>query len=200
VRAARFIGAHWRVCIEGEQNMNRSGIVLFAAIVAATVTGCSSTSANAPRVDNVVLEYLKAGGFEDVSVSQDRAKGVVTLTGKVATDDDKARAEAIAESASAGQVVANEIAVIPPGMEADVKSINSDVDQAIEKNLDAALLQDGLNNDVKFSVKNGVVMLKGDLNSATWRDEAVRVASAVPNVQQVVNEIRVTDRRATSSR
>ena len=51
--------------------MDRPGIALFAGVVAATITGCSSTSANAPRVDNVVLEYLKAGGFKDISVSQD---------------------------------------------------------------------------------------------------------------------------------
>ena len=124
----------------------------------------------------------------------------MTLTGTVATNDDEARAEAIAKSAAAGQVVADEIAVIPPGMEGDAKSINSDVDQAIEKNLDAAFLQDGLKKTVKFSVKNGVVTLRGDMNSPTWRDEAVRVATAVPNVQQVVNEIQLKDQRATSSR
>lgn len=177
----------------------QSTVVLLAAAIAVTVTGCSSTSANAPRVDEPIREALKASGLKDVSVSQDRAKGVVTLTGHVATAEDKARAEAIAKSDAAGQVVADEIAVVPVGMESDASKIRSDIDQAIEKNLDAAFIQNGMNKKIKYSVKNGVVTLTGDLNSATWRDEAARVAGAVPNVQQVVNEIQLKDERATSS-
>ena len=44
-----------------------------------------------------------------------------------------------------GQVVANEIAVIPQGVESDAKKVNSDLDDGIKKNLDAALarIEDG---------------------------------------------------------
>ena len=181
-------------------SIQSTGVALFAALVAVTVTGCSSTSANAPRVDGVVRQSLNAAGFKDISVSQDREKGVVTLTGHVATDEEKARAEAIARSQAAGQVVADEIAVLPAGRESDAKTINSDLDKAIEKNLDAAYLQNGMNKNVKYSVKNGVVTLTGELNSPTWLEEAARVATSVPNVQQVVNEIQVKNQRATSSR
>ncbi len=182
------------------KSLMRLKIACFAAIIAVTVAGCSSTSANVPRVDGAIRQSLKASGFNDISVSQDRSKGVVTLAGHVASQDEKARAESIAQSAAAGQVVADEIAVLPPGNESNAKTVDSDLDKAIEKNLDAALIQNGLNKNVKYSVKNGVVTLTGDVNTPSWRNQAAQVAGAVPNVQQVVNEIQLKDMPATSSR
>jgi hyperosmotically inducible protein len=174
-------------------------VALLAAVIAVTVAGCSSTSASAPRVDGAIRQSLKASGLNDVSVSQDRDKGVVTLTGHVASNDEKARAEQIAQSGAAGQVVADEIAVLPPGNESSAKTVDTDLDKGIENNLDAAFIQNGLNKNVKYSVKNGVVTLTGDVNSRQWRDQAAQVAGGVPNVQQVVNEIQLKDMPATSS-
>jgi hypothetical protein len=103
--------------------------------------------------------------LKSVSVSQDRDKGVVSLTGQVPSDSDKAQAETIANSMAAGQVVADQIAVVPPGAENDAKAMNSDLDEGIEKNLDAALIQNGLKKTVDYNVKSGVVTLKGEVNS-----------------------------------
>src|SRR5207248_10330584 len=60
-----------------------------------------------------------------------------------------------------------------------------------EKNLDAALVQNKLQKKVKYDVKNGVVTLTGEVNSQSKRAQAEKVASSVPNVQQVVNELQV---------
>jgi hyperosmotically inducible protein len=135
----------------------------------------------------------------DVSVSQDRDKGVVTLGGHVPSDSDRAQAESIAKSIAGGQVVSNQIGVIPPAAESEAKTVNSDLDKGIEKNLDAALIQRRLHKGVKYDVKNGVVTLTGEVNSQARRAQVEKVASAVPNVQQVVNEIQVKDQKATSS-
>jgi osmotically-inducible protein OsmY len=56
-----------------------------------------------------------------------------------------------------------------------------------------------LEKGVKYDVKNGVVTLKGDVNSENKRARAEKIASAVPNVQQVVNELEVKDQKATST-
>ena len=56
---------------------------------------------------------MDQAGLHNISVAQDRDQGVVTLTGKVAADEDKANS--IASSMAGGQVVADEIAVLPPG-------------------------------------------------------------------------------------
>jgi osmotically-inducible protein OsmY len=105
----------------------------------------------------------------------------------------------IAESFASGQVVANQIAVIPPGVEGDAKAVNSDLDKGIEKNLDAALIQNRLNKSVRYDVKNGVVTLTGEVNSQATRAYAEKVAATVANVQQVVNELQVKNQKASST-
>jgi osmotically-inducible protein OsmY len=95
--------------------------------------------------------------------------------------------------------VANQIAVVPPAAPSDAKTINSDVDKGIEKNLDAALIQNRLNKHVKYEVKSGVVTLTGEVNSQSKRAYAEKVAAGVPNVQQVVNELQVKDQKASAT-
>jgi osmotically-inducible protein OsmY len=96
-------------------------------------------------------------------------------------------------------VVADQIAVIPVGLEKEAKAVNSDLDQGIEKNLDAALIQNKLHKSVKYEVKNGVVTLTGEVNSEDKRTRAENVATGVPNVSQVVNNLQVKNQKASSS-
>ena len=168
--------------------------LLFAAILA----GCSGSSAKSPDVTKGIRDSLDQAGLKAVKVSQDRDLGVVTLTGEVPSDEQKAQAESIAKSFAAPQVVANQITVAPPGGESDAKKIDSDLDGGIEKDLDAALIQHGMKT-VKFDVSKGVVKLTGDVNSQGRRAEAQRVAAAVPNVKQVVNELQVKKQKASAT-
>jgi osmotically-inducible protein OsmY len=87
---------------------------------------------------------LDQAGLHNISVAQDRDQGAVTLTGKVAAEGYKAKADSIANSMAGGQVVAGETAVLPPGAESDARTVNTDLDKAIAKNVDAALIQSGL--------------------------------------------------------
>jgi hyperosmotically inducible protein len=48
-------------------------------------------------------------------------------------------------------------------------------------------------------VKSGVVTLTGAVNSQSKRAYAEKVAAAVPNVQQVVNELQIKDQKASST-
>lgn len=162
--------------------------------------GCSTTSRKTADVSDSIRTSLDQAGFKDVSVSQDRDKGVVTLGGHVAVDADKSQDESIARSIAGAQVVSNQIAVIPPGLESDAKTVNSELDKAIEHSLDAALIQEKLHEAVKYAVKNHVVTLSGEVNSQSKRAQAERVASGVPDVQQVVNELQVKGQKATESR
>jgi hyperosmotically inducible protein len=137
--------------------------------------------------------------LKSVAVSQDRAKGIVTLSGQVASENDKLQAESLAKSLAGTQVVADQIAVIPVGGEKDARAVNSDLDKGIEENLDAALIQNKLHDHVKYAVKSGVVTLTGEVNSEAKRSLAQQVAAGVPNVQQVVNDLQVKNQKATSS-
>ena len=173
---------------------------LLAVVVVGALVGCSTTSTKAADVSESIRTSLDQAGLKDVSVSQDRDKGVVTLGGHVASVDDKSQAGSIAKSIVGAQVVSNQIAVIPPGGESDAKKVNSALDEGIESNLDAALIQNKLRESVKYTVKNHVVTLTGEVDSQSKRARAEEVASAVHNVQQVVNELQVKRQKATSSK
>jgi hyperosmotically inducible protein len=177
----------------------RVSVAVLALLAAGAISGCSGTSAKSPDVSDSIRKSLDQAGFKDVSVSQDRDKGVVTLGGQVGSENDKAQAESLAKSYAGPQVVADQIAVVPVGREKEAKAVNSDLDEGIEKNLDAALIQNKLHHNVKFQVKSGVVTLSGEVNSQYKRDFAERVANGVPNVKQVVNDLQVKDQKASSS-
>jgi hyperosmotically inducible protein len=174
------------------------GPALLAMLAAGILAGCSQT-AKSPDVAAGIRTALDQAGLKTVSVSQDRDKGVVTLGGQVTAGGDKAHAGDIARSIAGAQVVADQIALVPVGAERDAKAINSDLDKGIEQNLDAALIQNKMHDDVKYAVKNHVVTLTGEVNSQSRRQAAEQVAASVPNVQQVVNELQVKNQKATSS-
>ncbi len=173
-------------------------LILSALAAGLLSTGCSNASMKSPDVSGDVRHSLDSAGLRNVSVSQDRDKGVITISGHVQTDADKARAQSIAMSVAHDQVIANTIAVEPPGATSQARDINSDVDKGIEKNLDAALIQNNLNKQVRFDVKNGVITLKGEVDSEQLRTQAAQIAASVPYQQQIVNELQVKNQKATS--
>ena len=58
-------------------------------------------------------------------VSPDCTKSVVTIGGSVAAEADKVQAESLAKSIAVAQVMANQIAVTPPGVGIEAKTGNS---------------------------------------------------------------------------
>jgi hyperosmotically inducible periplasmic protein len=172
---------------------------VLLVILAMTFALACTNKAKAPDVSASIRQALDQAGLRDVSVSQDRDKNVVTLTGNVATDNERTQAESIARSIAGTQVVANEVGVRPAGDESTAKKVDSDLDKGIDKNLEAALVQRKLNHDVRWDVKNGAVTLKGNVTSQSQRAVVEKMAAQVPNVKQVVNELEVKDQKATST-
>ncbi|HKO03373.1 MAG TPA: BON domain-containing protein [Candidatus Acidoferrales bacterium] len=175
----------------------RLSVAILTLLYVGILAGCSGSAAS-PDVSASIRKSLDQAGFKAVSVSQDRDKGIVTLGGQTASENDKAQAESLAKSLAGNQVVSDQIAVIPPGLEKEAKAVNADLDEGIEKNLDAALIQNKLHETVNYDVKSGVVTLTGEVNSENKRTRAERVAAAVPNVRQVVNDLQVKNQKATS--
>jgi hyperosmotically inducible periplasmic protein len=176
----------------------RLSVTMLTLLTVGTLAGCSGTVAS-PDVSERIRKSLDQAGFKDVSVSQDREKGIVTLGGQVASENEKSQAESLAKSLVGAQVVADQIAVIPKGVEKEAKAVNSDLDEGIEKNLDAALIQNRMHGNVKYEVKSAVVTLTGEVNSQYKRDHAEQVATRVPHVKQVVNDLQVKNQKASSS-
>jgi len=172
---------------------------MLALLSTGILAGCTSTAAKSPDVSDSIRKSLDQAGLKDVSVSQDRDKGIVTIGGQVPTENDKSQAESLTKSLAGTQVVADQIAVVPVGVEKEAKAVNSDLDQGIAKNLDAALIQSQMHDDVKYDVKSAVVTLTGEVNSEDKRARAEKVAAGIPNVQQVVNDLQVKNQKASSS-
>ena len=179
--------------------MTKLFVALLTLVAIGTVVGCRGNSTLSPEVAGSIRKSLDQAGLKDVSVTQDRDKGIVTLGGQVANPSLQSQAESIAKSIAGTQVVADEIAVIPAGTANAQNAMNADLDQGIEKNLDAALILNKMHKNVKYAVKNGVVTLTGEVDSEDTRRVAETVAGSVPNVRQVVNVLQVKNQKASSS-
>lgn len=176
-------------------NNKVTGIVLALA-VAGLATGCAQDQGDQPDVQQDVETALNDAGFEDVSVDQDRDRGIVTLSGEVNTEQDRQRAEQAARAAAGSMIVANEIGVRPEGREGRAEDVATAQDDAIESNFEAMLASRQLEGDVDFESNNGVLRLRGEVDDPNLRNELEEMAASVPNVRQVVNEIEVTQRQA----
>lgn len=174
----------------------------IAAATAVLSIGLLTSCSTAPKTQaltDTIRKSLDQAGLKDVSVTEDRDKGVVTLGGHVASDADKATANQIARSLVSDQVVANQVAVLPVSDSGPAKAVNADLDEGIDKNLDAALISSGHAAGIHHSVKNEVVTLTGTVDTETQRMQLQTIAEGVPNTQQVVNEIQTRHQKATSN-
>jgi len=156
------------------------------------VAGCHNQPAH-PDQKSAVTDSLKTNNLGDVSVSQDRDKGVMTLTGNVTTDDQKAQAESLVKQAAPDYTVADEIGVRPVGAQSQAGAVASNLDSAIEDNYKASIKANKNLDEqsIHFKAKNGTLVLKGSVRTLAQKKEAEGLAKQVPNVQQVVNELEV---------
>jgi len=153
------------------------------------IAGCQK---NHPDEKAAVTTSLNSNNLGSIDVSQDREKGVIRLTGNVASPDQKQQAERLASQAAPDYTIANEIGVRPPET-ANAGSVASNLDSAIEDNFKASIkAHDNLNDQsISGSSKNGTLIVKGSVKTAAQKKEVDTLAKQVPNVQQVVNEIEV---------
>ena len=142
---------------------------------------------------DAVKQALEQADLKSVSVTDDADKDTVTLSGTLHSAEAKNRAGEVAKTAAPDRTIANEISVQPVGDESQAKSEQSNLDDGIESNYKAALVANRLNKQsIHYDAKNGVLTLKGNVKTTQQKAEAEQLASKVPNVQQVVNQIDVS--------
>ena len=59
----------------------RLSVAMLTLLAVGILAGCSGTAAKSPDVSDSIRKSLDQAGLKDVSVSQDRDKGIVTLGG-----------------------------------------------------------------------------------------------------------------------
>jgi hyperosmotically inducible protein len=185
------------------ENRRRIGISVLTATLLAMflLIGCNR-EAQHPDVKDAVDSAMTQNNLGVVKVSQDRDKGILSLTGDVISADDKARAESVAKQAAPGYTVANELGVRPQGAESQAKAVDSNLDDGIENNFKASLKAHKNLDDqsIRYDAKNGTIVLKGSVKTVAQKAEAAKLAKNVPNVKEVVNEIEVkTDKSSTAN-
>ncbi len=171
---------------------------VLLAILTATLlgmlalAGCNRQAEHAD-VKDAVDGAMTRNDLGVVKVSQDRDKGVLTLTGDVDSPDKKALAESVAKQTAPDYAISNELGVRPIGAESQAKAVDSSLDNAIEDNYKAALKAHKNLDDqsISFDAKNGTLVLKGSVKTVAQKNEANKLATTVPNVKEVVNEIEV---------
>jgi hyperosmotically inducible protein len=152
--------------------------------------GCTQT--NRKSEADAVKQALEQADLKDVTVSDDADKNTVTLGGTLHSNDAKGRAGDIAKQAAPDRTIANEISVQPVGDESQAKAVASNLDDGIENNYKAALISKRLDKQsIHYKAKNGVLTLTGSVQAAQQKAQAELLASKVPNVQLVLNQIEV---------
>lgn len=153
---------------------------------------CSNNNKNAGVDQDQVKNQLQQAGLNDVKVDVNNDKKVVTLQGNVQSDDQKNEAERIAQSAAPSYVVSNEIGVQPENASNNADKVNSNLDDGIKSDWKALEAKNNWGNQhINADVKNGVLTLKGDVDTMAQRTTIEKAAAKIPNVTQVVNELDV---------
>jgi osmotically-inducible protein OsmY len=160
-----------------------SGFVLTTALAGAGA--CSS----GPNPTDNVTKALRAASFNEVTVDWDRSARIAHLKGTVDRSTDRQRAEEVANAAIGqdGRVL-NEITI---------KGLN----EKTAGNLDAQIkdqLKDMAKNDpilrdrdLSFEVNNGVVTVKGDVQTADEKTKVTELVRAAPGVKDMANAVEI---------
>lgn len=172
--------------------MNNIKLSLVAVAVSVLLVTGACTKQGSVSYKDQVKTALEQADLREVTVSEDVNKNTITLSGKLHSEDSKDKASQVAKDSAGNRIIVNEISVEPVGMEAQAKSVSSNLDDGIENNYKAVLTSKGLDKEhIRFDSKNGVLTLKGSVKSPAQRKEAEQLAQNVPNVQQVLNELDV---------
>ena len=150
------------------------GLLIVASVTLFAFTACNRASEH-PDEKDAVNSAMTSNGLGVVKVSQDREKGVITLTGDVESAEQKTRAESVAKQAAPDYVIADDIGIRPLGVEGQAKAVDSSLDGAIEDNYKAALKAHKSLDDqsISYDAKNGTLVLKGSVKTTAQKKRSI---------------------------
>jgi osmotically-inducible protein OsmY len=132
------------------------------------------------------VALLTAKDVSGTAIDVDTAEGRVTLHGKVATAEERAKAEQVARGIDGVQDVQNLLQVVPEAKRDVVQTSDSEVRERVEEALRADESVKGVS---VASVNAGVVLLDGKVTSLRQSVRALEIANKVPGVRQVASEM-----------
>jgi hyperosmotically inducible periplasmic protein len=136
------------------------------------------------------ITLLTMDGFSVSGANVDTVNGNVTMHGKVATTEDRSKAEQTVRKVTGVKTVKNLLQVVPNSVKEAVAANDSDVKERVE----ASLKADVKMKDVTVaSVNNGVVLLAGKTDSFTEDLRAIENAYSVKGVHRVASELKTVE-------
>jgi osmotically-inducible protein OsmY len=136
------------------------------------------------------IALLTADGLSVNGANVDTVDGNVTLHGKVATAEDRTRAEQTVRKVKGVKAVTNLLQVVP----SDVKKLVAANDSYVKELVERSLKADVEMRDVNVtSVNGGVVLLSGKTDSVDEELRAIENAYSVDGVLRVASEIRIRE-------
>lgn len=161
-----------------------TAIVGIAALASAVACGPKERD-----YETMSKTALSRAGIENVTSNYDSKAKTVHLSGTVPTTADRDRAGEVATQAVAPYAqVANELTVAGT----DAKTAD-DLDSGLSTRLENLVDQDKSlqKTDIDFDVKNGIVTIKGKVQTAAQKSQIEQLARSQPGVKDVVNSLEV---------
>lgn len=166
--------------------------LVLGGLVAGLATPAGATMSDAWITTKTKLALLTTEGVPGTSINVDTILGKVTLHGKVNSDEEKAKAETVAQKIDGVQGVRNLLQVVTPKHEKAVQVSDDELKPRIEHALQADPSLESSAISVQ-SVNHGVVLLGGTAKTLSAHLRAVEVASGVAGVRRVASEVQSPD-------
>ena len=132
----------------------------------------------------VKLALLADGRVSGFATDVDTNGGVVTLSGKVDEQANKAAAEEVAKKLDGVKSVNNQIQVVPDAKRSQVNATDDKIEDEIKKAMDADATLKGLG--LRADSNAGVVTLDGSVDTHDQLIKAAQAIRKVPGVKSVV--------------
>ncbi len=174
--------------------------LVVVGLAGALLAGCNS-GPKYPNSKPSVTSSLAQDNLSNLTVSQDRNHGVITLTGTVISQEKKLQAEDIAKAAAPKYRIADQTTVVPaasssaPVASTVVAATPSQTDAEIQQQfnekvkLHHSLARSG--NNVIGTSKNGELVITGKVRTESEKREVEKLAKSIPHVQKVEDDLTV---------
>ena len=136
------------------------------------------------------IALLTMDGFSVSGANVDTVNGNVTMHGKVATAEDRTKAEQTVRKVTGVKSVKNLLQVVPNNVKEAVAANDSDVKERVEASLKADVKMKDVN---VASVNNGVVLLSGKTENLNENLRAIENAYSVNGVHRVASELQTVE-------
>lgn len=168
-------------------------VFLMLIAVFLTALACSCAAGPEPEIDSRIVasafnSYAFKTYLKDDDIRIRSEKGMVTLTGTVSNETDKALAQTTVAGLPGVRGVDNRL---------EVKGVSAEegTDEEIGRRVEAELLiHPGTKTvEVDVHVRNGIVTLRGDAENLAQKELVTEYVKGVRGVRGVVNELAVTN-------